>query len=59
MANSDKASGFTPIGTLSGSDYHGKMRRVAFAAGDAACFSTGNPASIIFSLKSSSYASYV
>lgn len=35
MANSDIVSGFTPIGTLSGSDYHGKMRRVAFAVGDA------------------------
>jgi hypothetical protein len=34
MANKDIISGFTPIGTLSGADYHGKMRRVAFAAGD-------------------------
>jgi hypothetical protein len=39
MANADKASGFTPIGTLSGADYHGKMRKVGFAVGDAvACF---------------------
>ena len=39
MANADRPSGFTPIGTLSGADYHGKMRRVAFAAGDnVACF---------------------
>jgi hypothetical protein len=39
MANADRPSGFTPIGTLSGADYHGKMRRVAFASGDnVACF---------------------
>jgi len=39
MANADKPSGLTPIGTLSGSDFTGKLRRVAFAAGDAvACF---------------------
>ena len=39
MANSDRPSGLTPIGTLSGADYHGQLRRVAFAAGDAvACF---------------------
>ena len=35
MANADKPNGLTPIGTLSGADYHGKMRRVAFAVGDA------------------------
>jgi hypothetical protein len=35
MANIDQPNGFTPIGTLSGSDYHGKTRRVAFAVGDA------------------------
>ena len=35
MANKDIISGFTPIGTLSGADYHGKMRRVVFAVGDA------------------------
>ena len=39
MANSDKPNGFTPIGTLSGSDYHGKPRRVAFATGGStACY---------------------
>lgn len=37
--NADIVKGFTPVGTLSGSDYHGKLRRVSFAAGDAvACF---------------------
>lgn len=35
MANSDKAYGLRAIGTLSGADYHGKLRRVTFAAGDA------------------------
>ena len=34
MANKNIISGFTPIGTLSGADYHGKMRRVVFAVGD-------------------------
>lgn len=39
MANSDRPSGLTPIGTLSGADYRGQLRRVVFAAGDAvACF---------------------
>jgi hypothetical protein len=39
MANADRPSGLTPIGTLSGADYHGKMRRVGFAVGDSvACF---------------------
>jgi hypothetical protein len=39
MANSDKPSGLTPIGTLSGADWKGQMRRVVFAAGDSvACF---------------------
>jgi len=35
MANSDKVYGLNAVGTLSGSDYHGKLRRVTFAAGDA------------------------
>lgn len=39
MANQDQPNGLKPIGTLSGADYHGKMRRVVFAVGDAvACF---------------------
>ena len=42
MANSDKPNGLTPIGTLSGSDYHGKMRKVAFAAGDAVAAYVGD-----------------
>lgn len=42
MANADKPNGFTPIGTLSGADYHGKMRRVAFAAGDAVAAYVGD-----------------
>ena len=37
--NSDIVKGFTPVGTISGSDYHGKLRQVSFATGDAvACF---------------------
>lgn len=35
MANADKPAGLTAIGTLSGADFHGKLRRVTFAAGDA------------------------
>lgn len=42
MANADKPNGFTPIGTLSGSDYHGKLRRVAFAAGDSTAAYVGD-----------------
>lgn len=39
MANADKPSGLTPIGTLSGADWKGQLRRVVFAAGDSvACF---------------------
>ena len=39
MANADRPSGLTPIGTLSGADYRGQLRRVVFASGDAvACF---------------------
>jgi len=39
MANADRPSGLTPIGTLTGADWRGKLRRVAFASGDAvACF---------------------
>jgi len=39
MANADRPAGLTPIGTLSGADFHGKLRRVTFAAGDSvACF---------------------
>jgi len=33
--NKDIVRGFTPIGTLSGADYHGKLRRVCFLASDA------------------------
>ena len=37
--NRDIVKGFTPVGTLNGSDYHGKLRRVSFAAADSvACF---------------------
>ena len=42
MANADKPNGFTPIGTLSGSDYHGQMRPVAFAVGDAVVARVGD-----------------
>ncbi len=42
MANQDKPNGLTPIGTLSGADYHGKARRVAFAAGDAVAAFVGD-----------------
>lgn len=42
MANADKPNGLTPIGTLSGADYHGKTRRIAFAAGDAVAAFVGD-----------------
>jgi len=42
MANQDQPHGLTPIGTLSGADYHGKMRRVAFAAGDSVAAYVGD-----------------
>ncbi len=35
MANVDAPFGAVPIGTTDGSDYHGKLRQVQFAAGDA------------------------
>lgn len=35
MANKDIAFGFVPVGTTDGSDYHGKMMEVEFAAADA------------------------
>jgi hypothetical protein len=35
MANADRPYGLVPIGTLSGTDFRGKLRRVAFAAADA------------------------
>lgn len=39
MANANKPSGLTPIGTLTGADWRGKLRRVQFASGDTvACF---------------------
>lgn len=42
MANADKPNGLTPIGTLSGSDWKGKLRRVAFAAGDSVAAYVGD-----------------
>jgi len=37
--NLDIVKGFTPVGTMSGADYHGKLRQVSFATGDStACF---------------------
>jgi hypothetical protein len=39
MANRDTPNGFTPVGTLNGSDFRAKLRRVAFATGDStACY---------------------
>jgi len=39
MANSNKPFGLRPIGTQSGADWRGKLRRVEFASGDsAACY---------------------
>lgn len=35
MANLDAPNGLIPIGTMSGADYHGKLRRVAFLTGNA------------------------
>jgi hypothetical protein len=34
MPNSNSPTGLVPIGTMSGADYHGKLRRVAFLTGD-------------------------
>lgn len=34
MANLNRPFGFVPVGTTDGSDYHGKMRDVAFLASD-------------------------
>lgn len=42
MANSDRAYGLTPIGTLSGADFVGKLRRVTFASGDATAAYVGD-----------------
>ena len=42
MANADRPNGFTPIGTLSGADWAGKLRRVEFAVGDAVAAFTGD-----------------
>lgn len=42
MANDDKPAGLKAIGTLSGADYHGKLRRVTFAAGDAVAAFVGD-----------------
>lgn len=42
MANADKISGLTPIGTLSGTDFHGKLRKVVFAVGDAVAAYVGD-----------------
>ena len=37
--NKDIVKGFTPVGLISGGSYHGKLRRVSFAAADStACF---------------------
>jgi len=39
MANADRPSGLTPIGTLTGADWRGKLRLVQFASTDSvACF---------------------
>lgn len=39
MANSDKPNGFTVVGMIDGSDYHGKQTRICFLAADStACF---------------------
>jgi hypothetical protein len=35
MANIDAPSGLVPIGTMSGADYHGKLRRICFLTGNA------------------------
>jgi len=42
MANANRPSGLAAVGTLSGSDYHGKLRRVTFAAGDAVAAFVGD-----------------
>lgn len=43
MANTDSPFGLVAIGTTDGSDYHGKMRKVAFLAADAVAAFIGDP----------------
>lgn len=42
MANIDAPFGAVPIGTMDGSDYHAKMRRVVFLASDSTAAFTGD-----------------
>jgi hypothetical protein len=42
VANSDIAYGLTPIGTISGADYHGMLETVEFAVGDAVAAFVGD-----------------
>ena len=42
MANTDQPSGFTPVGTTDGSDWHGKLRTVQFAGDYAASAFVGD-----------------
>lgn len=46
MANQDNPNGLIPVGTKSGSDYHGKLRRVCFLAADGTATFIGDPVKI-------------
>jgi hypothetical protein len=46
MANSDIPNGFRVVGTLDGSDYHGKQQRVCFLATDATATFLGDAVKI-------------
>ena len=42
MANTDNPAGLTAVGTLSGGEFNGKLRRVQFASGDAVAAFVGD-----------------
>ena len=46
MANRDAPSGFTPVGTLDGSDWHGKLQNVCFLAADSTATFIGDAVKI-------------
>lgn len=46
MANTDAPNGFTAVGTLDGSDYHGKLQNVCFLASDSTATFIGDAVKI-------------
>lgn len=46
MANTDAPNGFTVVGMLDGSDYHGKLQRVCFLAADSTATFIGDAVKI-------------